>query len=66
MKTLTVLEDADNLRFDVKTKLAYLGYADGALGIIDTSADKVPAKVPLVPTRNSIRMGDDTIVLRAQ
>jgi hypothetical protein len=47
VKTLTALDDADNLRFDPKTKLAYLGYADGALGIIDTTAASASAKVPL-------------------
>jgi DNA-binding beta-propeller fold protein YncE len=47
VKTLTGLEDADNLRFDPKTKLAYLGYADGTLGIIDTTAATEIAKVPL-------------------
>ena len=47
VRTLTALDDADNLRFDPKTKLAYLGYADGALGIIDTAAASERAKVPL-------------------
>jgi len=47
VQTLTALEDADNLRFDPKTKLAYLGYADGALGIIATTAASESAKVPL-------------------
>jgi DNA-binding beta-propeller fold protein YncE len=47
VKTLTALDDADNLRFDPKTKLAYLGYADGALGIIDTAAAKEIARVKL-------------------
>lgn len=41
------LEDADNLRFDPKTKLSWLGYADGALGLIDTMAASAVAKVPL-------------------
>jgi DNA-binding beta-propeller fold protein YncE len=47
VKTLTALDDADNLRFDPKTKRAYLGYADGALGIIDTSSGSESAKAPL-------------------
>jgi DNA-binding beta-propeller fold protein YncE len=47
VKTLTALEDADNLRFDPKTTLAYLGYADGALGIIDAASANTTAKVPL-------------------
>lgn len=47
LKILTALDDADNLRFDPKTKLAYLGYADGALGIIETASASVSARVPL-------------------
>jgi hypothetical protein len=46
-KNLTGFDDADNLRFDPKTRLAYLGYADGALGVIDTAAASEVAKVPL-------------------
>lgn len=47
VKTLTGLDDADNLRFDPSTKLAYLGYADGALAIIDTTTASKNAEVPL-------------------
>ena len=41
------LPDADNLRLDPKTGLAWLGYGDGALGIIDAAAAKVIASVKL-------------------
>jgi DNA-binding beta-propeller fold protein YncE len=44
---LTGFDDADNLRFDPNTKLAYLGYGDGALGIIDTAAAREVARVKL-------------------
>jgi len=37
LKNVTSLDDADNLRFDAKTKLAWLGYSDGALSIVDTA-----------------------------
>ena len=47
VKTLAALDDADNLRFDPETKLAYLGYADGVLGIIDASSAGEVTKVPL-------------------
>ena len=47
VKTLSGLEDADNLRFDSAAKLAWLGYADGALGLIDAHVPREIAKVPL-------------------
>ncbi len=47
MENLTGLDDADNLRFDPGSKLAYLGYGVGALGIVDTTAAKVTASVKL-------------------
>src|SRR5512137_2968502 len=43
VKNLTALEDADNLRFDPKTKFAWLGYGEGALGMIDTLSAKETA-----------------------
>ena len=36
VNTLGGLENADNLRFDPKTKRIYAGYAKGALGIVDS------------------------------
>jgi len=38
LPSLNALPDADNLRFDPETKLAWLGYGEGALGIIDPAA----------------------------
>jgi len=38
--------DADNVRYDAKSRLVYVGYADGALGALDTSG-KVVADVRL-------------------
>lgn len=35
LHSLSGFDDADNLRLDSKTKLAWLGYGDGALAIID-------------------------------
>src|SRR5262249_55293924 len=34
-RNLANFDDADNVRFDSKAKVAWLGYADGALGLID-------------------------------
>jgi DNA-binding beta-propeller fold protein YncE len=47
LKSLTGLDDADNLRFDSRTRLAWLGYADGSLGVIDTAAAKQTTSVKL-------------------
>jgi len=59
IKNLTALEDADNLRFDPKTKLAWLGYGEGALGIIDASAAKEVARVPLPKHPESFQLEPD-------
>jgi hypothetical protein len=45
--TLADLPDADNLRPDATTKLAWLGYGDGAMAIIDPAAPKVVASIKL-------------------
>jgi YVTN family beta-propeller protein len=47
VRNLSGFEDADNLRFDPKAKLAWLGYGDGALGILDVTAGKTIATVKL-------------------
>ena len=46
-QNLTTLADADNVRFDPQTKLAWLGYGEGALAIIDTAAAKLVGNVKL-------------------
>ena len=40
VKSLGSLDDADNLRFDAKTKQMFLGYGDGALAVIDSATMK--------------------------
>jgi hypothetical protein len=40
VKSVGSLDDADNVRFDPKTKLIYVGYAEGALAIIDSTTMK--------------------------
>ena len=35
VKNITGLDDADNVRYDAKANLIYVGYGDGALGVID-------------------------------
>ena len=40
-------EDADNIRYDAKTNRLYVGYEDGALGIIDAATNSLIKKVAL-------------------
>ena len=47
VKNLGSLDDADNVRFDPKTKMIYVGYAAGALGIIDAAAMKQAGSIKL-------------------
>jgi DNA-binding beta-propeller fold protein YncE len=47
LHNLKELADADNLRFDPTTKSAWLGYGEGALGIIDTTTAKLVGSVKL-------------------
>jgi hypothetical protein len=45
--TVGGLDDADNVRYDADAKLAYVGYGDGALAVIDPEAVKRVAEVKL-------------------
>jgi hypothetical protein len=47
LQNLTALPDADNLRFDVQAKFAWLGYGEGALAVIDPAAAKLLGSVKL-------------------
>jgi DNA-binding beta-propeller fold protein YncE len=63
LQTLTALADADNLRFDPQSKLAWLGYGEGALAIIDTAAAKLlgSVKLPAHPESFQLAKGDRRI-----
>ena len=45
--TLKILEDADNVRLDVKVNRVYVGYGDGALALIDPSDWKLLSRIKL-------------------
>jgi DNA-binding beta-propeller fold protein YncE len=47
LKRLDFLDDADNVRYDANTKLIYVGYAEGALGIVAASAAKQIGSIKL-------------------
>jgi DNA-binding beta-propeller fold protein YncE len=41
LKTISGLEDADDMRFDEKAGLIYVGYGSGALGVIDAAKAEI-------------------------
>jgi hypothetical protein len=63
LQNLTALADADNLRFDPQTKLAWLGYGEGALAIVDLAAAKLlgSVKLPAHPESFQLEKGNRRI-----
>jgi hypothetical protein len=53
------LDDADNLRFDAKAKRVYVGYGDGALGMIDPVTMRLTSSIPLTNHPESFQLEDD-------
>lgn len=47
VKSLGSLDDADNVRFDPKTKTIYVGYGSGGIAVVDGSAMKQTGSVQL-------------------
>lgn len=41
------LDDADNTRFDLAAKRIYVGFGDGALGVVDPVAGRLVDRIPL-------------------
>lgn len=56
LHNLADFADADNLRFDAQTKLAWLGYGEGALGIIGTTTAKSLGSVKLTAHPESFQL----------
>jgi DNA-binding beta-propeller fold protein YncE len=54
--TLPHLDDADNLRVDTAAKLLYVGYGDGALGLIDPATMKRVGDIELPGHPESFRL----------
>jgi DNA-binding beta-propeller fold protein YncE len=59
LRQLPGLDDADNLRLDPKTKLAWLGYGGGALAVIDPAGAKALATVKLPAHPESFQIDPD-------
>jgi DNA-binding beta-propeller fold protein YncE len=53
------LEDADNVRFDAKAKRVYVGYGEGALGVIDPEAMALVATIPLPKHPESFQLEEN-------
>jgi len=47
VKSLGSLDDADNVRFDPKTEMIYVGYAAGALAVVDAATMKQTGSIKL-------------------
>ena len=56
VNTVGSLDDADNARFDAKTKLIYVGYAEGALAIIDSLTMKQTGRIKLAAHPESFQL----------
>ena len=54
--TIAGMSDADNLRYDAAAGLLYVGYGEGALGIIDPSSMKRVADIRLPGHPESFRL----------
>jgi DNA-binding beta-propeller fold protein YncE len=55
-RTLGSLDDADNLRFDAKSGETYVGYASGALAVLDAATTKQTASIPLAAHPESFQL----------
>lgn len=47
IKTINLSNDADNMRYDPNQKLVYVGYGNGALGLIDIVTDNLVGNIKL-------------------
>ena len=56
VKSLGSLADADNLRFDPKANLVYVGYGEGALAVIDTAGVTQTADIKLAGHPESFQL----------
>jgi YVTN family beta-propeller protein len=54
--TVSGMNDADNLRFDAATSQLYVGYGEGALGVIDPASMTRIADIPLPGHPESFRL----------
>ena len=56
---VTGLDDADNLRFDAQAKRIYLGYGEGALGVLDPATMKLTGRIALARHPEAFQLEHD-------
>jgi YVTN family beta-propeller protein len=56
VKTVGSLDDADNVRYDSKVRLIYVGYSDGALAVIDSATMKQIGSIKLAGHPESFQL----------
>ena len=56
LKTISGLEDADNMRFDAKAGLIYVGYGSSALAVIDAAKAENIGNIPLAGHPESFQL----------
>jgi YVTN family beta-propeller protein len=56
VRSIDSLDDADNVRFDVKTKAVYVGYGKGGLAVIDPSTTKQTGTIKLAAHPESFQL----------
>ncbi len=56
LKSFGSLEDADNVRYDPKTKLIYVGYGEGGLALIDSASMKEAGRIKLAAHPESFQL----------
>lgn len=56
---VTDVDDADNLRSDAKAKRIWLGYGEGALGVIDPATMKLTASIALAKHPESFQLEEN-------
>jgi YVTN family beta-propeller protein len=56
VKTLTALDDADNMRFDTKAGLIYLGFGAGALAVVRPATAEKIGDIPLAGHPESFQL----------
>jgi len=55
-KSLGSLDDADNVRFDPKAGMIYVGYGSGALGVIDAATMRLTGSIKLAAHPESFQL----------
>lgn len=50
------IDDADNARFDPAAKLIYVGFGDGALGVVDPTTNRLLHRIPLAAHPESFQL----------